>query len=183
MRLTNEKISELKENEIFVFGSNTAGIHGAGAAKLAYDKFGAKMGIGYGLEGRSFAIPSKNDQIKTMSLNSIHNYVDVFISYAKDRPELTFLVTEIGCGLAGLTPQQVAPMFKRAVDVENIHLPQRFWNELGGIKTFPQVIPENLISVKPIDDMGGYEFNLHRHWKEDDEIRNDFEGTIRHFKD
>jgi hypothetical protein len=131
MRVTNPKITELKENEIFVFGSNTAGIHGAGAAKLAYDKFGAKLGIGYGLEGKSFAIPTKNDKIQTLSLNAIKNYIEVFISYAKDKPELTFLVTEVGCGLALLTPEQIAPMFRNAINVENIYLPERFWNVLN----------------------------------------------------
>jgi len=146
MRVTNDKITELKPNEIFVFGSNTAGIHGAGAAKLAYDKFGAKLGIGFGLEGQTFALPSKNDKIITMSLPEIQNYVRLFIEYAKTKPELTFLVTEIGCGLAGLTPKQVAPLFKDAVEVENIHLPQRFWNELAPAKT----IAQDLISVKPV---------------------------------
>lgn len=131
MRVTNNNIGELKENEIFVFGSNTAGIHGAGAALLAYKKFGAKLGVGFGLEGRSFALPSKDNDIKTMPLANIKNYIDMFIQFAKDKSNLTFLVTEIGCGLAGYKPEDVAPLFEKAVEVENIHLPERFWNVLN----------------------------------------------------
>ena len=146
MRVTNDKITELKENEIFVFGSNEAGIHGAGAAKLAFDKFGAKWGQGYGLQGQSFAIPSKDKTIQTMSVNKIKPYVDDFLIFALNNPHLTFLVTEIGCGLAGYAPYQIAPLFKLGVDLNNLHLPQRFWNELSPVKT----ISQDLISVKPI---------------------------------
>lgn len=134
-RVTNPKITELKENEIFVFGSNTAGIHGAGAARLAFEKFGAKWGIGFGLEGQSFAIPSKNDKIVTMQLAAIENYVEAFIAFAKCKPELTFMVTEIGCGLAGLTVEQMAPMFKGGIEIENIYLPARFWNHILAVDT------------------------------------------------
>jgi hypothetical protein len=131
MRVTHPKIKELKENEIFVFGSNTAGIHGAGAAKLAHQKFGAIWGVGFGLAGQSFAIPSKDDKIETMPLNMIQSYVTQFIKFTKTMPQLTFLVIEIGCGLANLTPEEVAPLFKDAVNIENIHLPERFWNVLN----------------------------------------------------
>lgn len=131
MRVTEEKITELKENQIFVFGSNTAGIHGAGAAKLAYDKFGAKWGVGYGLQGQSFALPSKDKNIQTMPVYEIKPYVDDFLIFALNNPHLTFLVTEIGCGLAGYSPEQIAPLFKLGVDLKNLHLPERFWNVLN----------------------------------------------------
>lgn len=131
MRVTQDKITELKENEIFVFGSNEAGIHGAGAAKLAYEKFGAIWGQGYGLQGQSFGIPSKDKHIQTMSVDKIKLYVDKFLIFALNNPQLTFLVTEIGCGLAGYTPDKIAPLFRLGVDLENLHLPERFWNVLN----------------------------------------------------
>lgn len=128
MKLSPEKIEKLKPNEVFVFGSNEAGIHGAGAASLALICFGAKMGEGIGHYGQSYAIPTKDDRIKTLNLGKIKKYINDFIDYAKRRKELNFLVTEIGCGLAGYTPVQIAPMFKRVKDekIENIFLPSRF---------------------------------------------------------
>lgn len=124
-RITPDNITELKENEVFVFGDNQSHIHGAGAAKTAM-KWGAKYGKG-GLQGQTYGIPTKNHSIsKTLSLPKIQKYVDEFIEFAKTRPDLVFLVTEIGCGLAGLTPKQVGPLFKNAIEIENIYLPKRF---------------------------------------------------------
>lgn len=131
MRVTNENIVELYENEIFVFGSNEAGIHGAGAAKLAFDKFGAVWGVGFGHRGQSFAVPSKDKKIITMPVNKIKPYVDDFLLYALANPNLTFFVTEIGCGLAGYEPANIAPLFRLGVDLQNLHLPERFWNILN----------------------------------------------------
>lgn len=112
---------------IFVFGSNESGSHGKGAARTAHDRFGAKWGAAVGLTGRAYAIPTKNARItKTLSIPEIKVYVDKFILFAEKRPDLKFLITEIGCGLAGLTPEQIAPLFKDAVGIENIYLPQRF---------------------------------------------------------
>jgi hypothetical protein len=96
---------------IFVFGSNEAGFHGAGAAKEAYNKHGARWGKGYGHYGESFAIPTKNQKIETLPFSRIKAYVDGFIAYAHGHPELTFKVTRIGCGLAGWTDEDIAPMF------------------------------------------------------------------------
>lgn len=101
---------------IFVFGSNEAGIHGAGAAKWARQNHGAIMGIGNGLTGSSYAIPTKDKQIRTLPLTDIQKYVDEFIQFAKDSPDLIFQVTQIGCGLAGYKPWQIAPMFEMAPD-------------------------------------------------------------------
>lgn len=131
MRVTHENIIELNENEIFVFGSNTAGIHGAGAAKLAYNKFGAVWGVGVGHRGQSYALPSKDNKIITMPVNKIQPYVDDFLLYALANPNLTFFVTEIGCGLAGYEPANIAPLFRLGVDLQNLHLPERFWNILN----------------------------------------------------
>lgn len=117
-------ITELQANEVFVFGSNLAGRHGAGAAKQAL-KWGAIYGVGVGHRGKTYAIPTKDENIQTLPLYQIKEYVKEFISYAKDRPEI-FLVTAIGCGLAGYQPKDIAPMFN---DVsKNIVLPKEFTN-------------------------------------------------------
>ena len=124
-RITPEFIRDLKPTEIFVFGSNLAGAHGGGAAYLAYQRFGAVMGQGVGLQGQSYAIPTMQGGPDT-----ILPYVEEFIAFAKQHPELTFLVTKIGCGIAGFMPSEIAPLFAGAVEVENIYLPQDFWEEL-----------------------------------------------------
>jgi hypothetical protein len=130
-RITPEKIIELKENEIFIFGSNLSGRHGKGAAKTALNKFGAKWGRAAGLQGRSYGIPTKDRSMNVLNLNEIGHYVEKFIKTAKANPQLTFLVTEIGCGLARFSPKQIAPLFEKAKDVPNIHLPKRFWEQLN----------------------------------------------------
>lgn len=96
---------------IFVFGSNEAGIHGAGAAAFAYAKRGARYGFGYGHSGDSFAIPTKNEDIRTLPLDIINAYVCGFLAYATGKRKLKFMVTRIGCGLAGYADAEIAPMF------------------------------------------------------------------------
>ena len=96
---------------IFCFGSNEAGIHGAGAALFAYQKRGARYGFGYGHSGDSFAIPTKNEDIRTLPLDIINAYVCGFLAYATGKRKLKFMVTRIGCGLAGYTDADIAPMF------------------------------------------------------------------------
>lgn len=96
---------------VFVFGSNEAGIHGKGAAKFAAEKLGAGYGIGVGITGGCYAIPTKDKKIMTLGLMTIENYVDDFLSYVRTQPDTKFFVTRIGCGLAGYTDNQVAPMF------------------------------------------------------------------------
>ena len=118
---TPERIMELKPNEIFVFGSNLAGAHGGGAAKLAYERFGAIWGQGVGLQGQSYAIPTMQGGVET-----IKPYVDEFIRFAKQHPEQKFLVTKIGCGIAGFKVDEIAPLFYHAIDSENIVLPKEF---------------------------------------------------------
>ena len=117
-RTTPEFITELQPNEIFVFGSNLKGMHGGGAAYIAYRKFGAIMGQGVGLQGQSYGIPTMQGGVET-----IRPYVDEFIQFAKERQDLTFLVTRIGCGIAGFTDEEISPLFAKAHDVENIVLP------------------------------------------------------------
>ena len=118
---TPEFITELKPNEIFVFGSNLAGMHGGGAARIAMEQFGAVWGEGVGLQGQSYAIPTMQGGVDT-----IKPYVDEFIAFAKVHPEYTFYVTRIGCGIAGFTDDQIAPLFEHAMDVQNILLPEEF---------------------------------------------------------
>lgn len=117
-------ITKLEKDQIFVFGSNLAGRHGAGAALYAYMNFGAIPGKGEGFMGQSYAIPTKDRNIKTLPLSDIKTYVSNFLIYAKDNPDKTFLVTEIGCGLAGYKPKDIAPFF---VDTPlNVILPKSF---------------------------------------------------------
>lgn len=124
-RVTPEWIDTLAENEVFVFGSNLAGMHGGGAARVACLRFGAKMGQGVGLQGQSYAIPTMQGGVET-----IRPYVDEFIAFAKAHPEKRFLVTPIGCGIAGFEPGEIAPLFSDARGVENIWLPENFWEEI-----------------------------------------------------
>mgnify|MGYP002453952881 CR=1 FL=1 len=121
-RITPEWIDTLKDNEIFVFGSNLAGMHGGGAARVAHLRFGAVLGNGVGIQGQSYAIPTMQGGVET-----IRPYVDDFIAYAQQHPSLHFLVTPIGCGIAGFEPEDIAPLFERAKKVKNISLPECFW--------------------------------------------------------
>ena len=118
---TPDRITMLKPNEIFVFGSNLAGAHGGGAARLAFSRFGAVWGQGIGLQGQSYAIPTMQGGVET-----IKPYVDEFIAFARQHPERKFLVTRIGCGIAAFTPKEIAPLFQAAIDQGNIILPRDF---------------------------------------------------------
>ena len=118
-RFTPDRITELGENEIFVFGSNLSGMHGGGAALLAYRKFGAIWGQGVGLQGQSYGIPTMQGGVET-----IKPYVDEFIAFAKAHLELLFYVTKIGCGIAGFTEEEISPLFAQAHGIDNIILPR-----------------------------------------------------------
>lgn len=118
---------------IFVFGSNLAGRHGKGAALFARQKHGAVYGQGIGLQGNSYAIPTKDgrrrypplsDPSQTLPLEMIKWFVDQFLEFARNHPELEFEIAAIGCGLAGYKPIQIAPLFKHAPS--NCHLPSEF---------------------------------------------------------
>jgi hypothetical protein len=99
---------------IFVFGSNEAGVHGAGAARTAREHHGAVLGHGFGPAGNSFAIPTKDWQIFSLPIETVKFYVDRFIIYARLHPQYIFQVTAIGCGLAGFRHDVIAPLFKYA---------------------------------------------------------------------
>lgn len=124
---TPDFIKTLGENEVFVFGSNLAGAHGGGAARVAMNHFGAIWGQGVGMQGQSYAIPTMQGGVDT-----IKPYVDEFILFAKAHPEQTFYVTRIGCGIAGFRDQEIAPLFSAATNVDNIILPKTFADILEG---------------------------------------------------
>lgn len=124
-RITPDYISDLQENEIFVFGSNLEGLHGGGAARTAHEKFGAIWGQGAGLQGQSYGIPTMHG-----GPDEIRPYVEEFIDFAISHPDLIFLVTRVGCGIAGFHDSEIAPLFVRALGVPNICLPESFWKIL-----------------------------------------------------
>jgi len=124
-RVSNDRIDHLEENEIFVFGSNASGYHGGGAAAYAMRKFGAVWGQGEGLQGQSYAIPTM-EGIAEMS-----EAIKRFTSFAAEHSELRFLVTRVGCGVAGYSASQIAPLFKECIPLENVALPSDFWDVLG----------------------------------------------------
>lgn len=129
MRFTQENIETLAAGEIFIFGSNLQGFHGAGAARKALE-FGAVMGKGVGFKGRTYAIPTKDENIRTLPIEAIEPYVKQFIDYASKNQHLTFLVSKIGCGLANYSPEDIAPLFEDALLYPNIVLPEEFFNIL-----------------------------------------------------
>lgn len=127
MRITSSHITHLTKGHIFVFGSNENGNHAGGAAAIAWSHFGAKTGVGFGPTGQSFAIPTLAWDMSQLPLRVVGFYVRRFIKYARQHPNQTFLVTPIGCGIAGFTEEQIAPLFKGARRTKNIHLPKSFW--------------------------------------------------------
>ena len=124
-RITPEWIDHLEANEVFVFGSNERGIHAGGAAAYAVKNFGAVVGQGEGMQGQSYAIPT------TSELSYLAQAIQRFIDYAACHTDKRFLVTQVGCGNAGRDVRDVAPLFTPAVKIENISLPEAFWEVLG----------------------------------------------------
>ena len=120
-KYTPERITELAENQIFVFGSNLAGMHAGGAARVAHRQFGAIWGQGVGLQGSSYAIPTMQGGVETIA-----PYVDEFITFAQENSHLQFLVTRIGCGIAGFIDDEIAPLFTKAYHLDNVILPIEF---------------------------------------------------------
>ena len=123
--IASDRIDTLEKDEIFVFGSNLAGQHMGGAARAAHKKFGAAWGVGVGLTGQSYAIPTMQGGVET-----IKPYVDEFIEFASQHQDMKFLVTRIGCGIAGFKDEEIAPLFRNAVLSSNIYLPRKFFDIL-----------------------------------------------------
>lgn len=126
IRITPRFITSLKDGEVFVFGSNKEGMHGSGAARIVYEEFGAEWGVGAGMTGQCYAIPTMD-----RSIDIIHRHADDFTAYAREHPELTFLVTRIGCGIAGWRDSEIAPLFEEASALDNVALPEEFRDVLG----------------------------------------------------
>lgn len=121
LKYTPENITHLDEDEVFVFGSNLQGMHCGGAARTAVMRFGAIMGQGEGIQGQSYAIPTM-----VGSVEKIKPYVDRFIDLAREWDQTTFYVTRVGCGIAGYTDEEIAPLFDEALDLYNVRLPESF---------------------------------------------------------
>lgn len=138
-KYTPENIVNLDENEIFVFGSNESGIHGAGAARIAFLKFGAEMGLGNGLSGNSYAIPTKDRNVETLPLDKVKSYIDEFIGFVLKHQNLTFYLTKIGCGLAGFTIEEIKNIFWEVIE------------EYRTESSKEQYLPSNLIIPKEFD--------------------------------
>ena len=130
LRITPNHITTLKPHEVFVFGSNEAGRHSRGAA-LTAKQWGARRSVAAGRSGQTYAIPTKPADVRVrLCLRDISKYVDDFVQHAQAHPSDYFLVTEIGCGLAGYSPRDIAPLFRGAVELRNVALPARFWDVL-----------------------------------------------------
>lgn len=129
-KYTPDMITRLAENEIFVFGSNLQGMHAGGAARIAHKLFGAMWGQGVGLQGSSYAIPTMQGGVETIA-----PYVDEFITFAQEHPHMRFLVTRIGCGIAGFTDEEIAPLFAAAYHLDNVILPRQFVQYIEALHT------------------------------------------------
>jgi hypothetical protein len=124
--ISDNFITSLKDDQVFVFGSNLSGIHSGGAAKIAR-VFGAEIGNPVGMQGQTYAIPTMDAYaLNPLPIEKIKEYVDEFFDYAIANPHLTFLVTKIGCGIAEYKCEDIAPLFKRAEGQKNIHIPIEF---------------------------------------------------------
>ena len=150
-RFTPDKVERLSNCEIFVFGSNLEGRHMGGAARFAYEKFDAEWGVGDGPTGRCYAIPTMHG-----GLESIRPYAEKFIAYAKEHPMNRFLLTRVGCGIAGFKDSDMAQLFEDALDVPNIAYPRQWLPymtidyTLGlktprGKKAVPPVVSDNVL--------------------------------------
>ena len=135
---TPENITKLKQNEVFVFGSNKAGNHVGGAARVAVEKFGAIMGHGEGLQGQSYAIPTLDEQMDKVSTEELTRSVRRFADYTRHNTDKVFYVTKIGCGIAGFSVEEIVEVFKSVSFGDNVVLPQEFGEEkhIDGFKGF-----------------------------------------------
>ena len=130
MRVSEKHIDKLEDDGVFVFGSNTEGMHAGGAARMAMN-WGDVYGKAFGLQGKTFAIPTVDyTRSGKMSVDEIKKYVDEFLDFTVKNKDKKFLVTEIGCGIAGFKVSEIAPLFRKALEYSNVYLPERFINYL-----------------------------------------------------
>lgn len=171
MKYTPENITSLDKNEVFVFGSNLAGNHVGGAARVAYKRFGAIMGQGIGLQGQAYAIPTMHGGVE-----AIKPYVDDFIAFAKSHSDMSFYVTRIGCGIAGFTDQQIAPLFDAAFDLGNVILPETFAHIINHAR---QLASETACMVFHSTPIKFFEEDLKKSEGMDRQEKNDFFRKLR----
>jgi len=142
-RISASYITALNPGEIFVFGSNLSGIHGAGAAYTAYHRFGAELGVGEGLRGQSYAFPTVYYDIeRSLTLDEIAVHAKRFLECVAERTDLQFLLTQVGCNLAGYTPQQMAPLFAEGFGLTNLFFPLSFYQVLVSNEDIPTLQPD-----------------------------------------
>lgn len=134
--------------EIFVFGSNLLGIHGKGAALYAAQHHGAIQGQGIGLQGNSYAIPTRQSPARSLDLVQINKFVADFLNFAYYSPENTYLVSKIGCGLAGFTYHQIAPMFRLVKLMRNVKITQDFADNIDGMDHWVKEFPDLIVNFK-----------------------------------
>ena len=187
-RFTPEKIESLKENEVFVFGSNVQGEHVGGAAFYAWKTLGAEMGQGFGLQGQSYAIPTcirlsdKEGKRYTKPFESVEQikpFVEVFINDAIRFNNLVFYVTKIGCGIAGFNIREIAELFRPCLDMDNVILPKEFVEHLLYTEIVYNLKERGLRGGKDYDDDLAVKFVMERiHAKSLDDILDEFQEMI-----
>ena len=122
----HKDMTQPKQDEMFVFGSNQAGVHGAGAAYAARRDYGAILGVGEGVTGNCYAIPTKDFDIQSRDLADINLSVCDFVTYVQNHPKMKFFITKVGCGLAGFTNEEIAPMFHLIAENDNCSFPEEW---------------------------------------------------------
>jgi len=156
IKITSENTQTLKSNEVFVFGSNLAGQHLGGAALLAKEKFGAELGVGEGMTGQCYALPTKDENIETLPIAEIHKAIEQLRETVENNKDKFFIITAVGCGLAGYEAKDIAPMFENFINFENISLPQSFVDVI-----FPKVIKGYKVTDSEMK-CRGFEYSLNK---------------------
>jgi len=158
IKITSENTQTLKSNEVFVFGSNLAGQHLGGAALLAKEKFGAELGVGEGMTGQCYALPTKDENIETLPIAEIHKAIEQLRETVENNKDKFFIITAVGCGLAGYEAKDIAPMFENFINFENISLPQSFVDVI-----FPKVIKGYKVTDSEMK-CRGFEYSLNKEY-------------------
>jgi len=158
IKITSENTQTLKSNEVFVFGSNLAGQHLGGAALLAKEKFGAELGVGEGMTGQCYALPTKDENIETLPIAEIHKVIEQLRETVGNNRDKFFIITAVGCGLAGYEAKDIAPMFENFINFENISLPQSFVDVI-----FPKVIKGYKVTDSEMK-CRGFEYSLNKEY-------------------